>query len=92
MSLATDAIYRNKFEKINAIQHTRINAHSYKMVTYMQKLHHFCAIHTSDNGPRLAQDWAKSTRAIINYGRFINQFLPDIIKSIRQKICRQKYL
>ena len=31
----------------------------------------------------MVQDWAESTREIINYGRFIRQFPPDIIKSIR---------
>ena len=44
----------------------------------------------------IAQSWAESTREITNYGRFINQFPPNIIRSIRQferinkKICRQK--
>ena len=53
----------------------------------MQRLHCFCNIHIL---------WAKRTREPINYGIFINQFPPDIIKSIRQlerintKICRQK--
>ena len=41
----------------------------------------------------MAQSWAEST---CTYGRFINQFPPNIIRSIRQferinkKICRQK--
>ena len=44
----------------------------------------------------MAQDQAESTREPINYGRFINHFLPDIIKLIHElqrinkKICRQK--
>ena len=44
----------------------------------------------------MAQSWAESTWEINNYGRYINQFLPNIMKSIRQyekinkKICRQK--
>ena len=44
----------------------------------------------------MAQSRAESTREINNYGSYINQFLPNIIKSIRQyerinkKICRQK--
>ena len=44
----------------------------------------------------MAQSWTEITWEIINYGRFINQFLPNIIKSIRQferinkKIRRQK--
>ena len=43
----------------------------------------------------MAQDWAESTWVTISYGSFINQFLLDTIKSIRQlertytKICRQ---
>ena len=94
MSLATNAIHQNKFYKINAPQHSRINAHSYKVVMYMQRLHQFCNTQT----PMTAQDWAESTREIINYGRFINQFAPNIIKLIRQferinkKIRRQKCL
>ena len=43
----------------------------------------------------LAKNKPESTREPINYGRFINQFQPDIITSIWQleminiKICRQ---
>ena len=46
----------------------------------------------------MAQSWAESTWEITNYGRFINQFSPNIIRSIRQferinkKICTQKCL
>ena len=44
----------------------------------------------------MAQSWAESTWEITNYGRFINQFQRNIIRSIRKferinkKICRQK--
>ena len=44
----------------------------------------------------MAQSWAESTWEITNHGRFINQFPPNIIRSIRQfekinkKIYRQK--
>ena len=44
----------------------------------------------------MAQDQTKSTRVPISYRSFINQFLPDTIKSIQQlertytKMCRQK--
>ena len=44
----------------------------------------------------MAQSWAESTWQITNYGRFINQFPSNVIRSIRQferinkKICRQK--
>ena len=44
----------------------------------------------------MTQSWAESTWEITNYGRFINHFPPNIIRSIRQferinkKICRQK--
>ena len=32
----------------------------------------------------MAQSWVESTWEITNYGRFINQFPPNIIRSIRQ--------
>ena len=32
----------------------------------------------------MAQSWAESTWEITNYGRFINQFLLNIIRLIRQ--------
>ena len=32
----------------------------------------------------MAQNWAEITREIINYGRFINKFPPNIITSISQ--------
>ena len=37
----------------------------------------------------MAQDWAESIKVTISYGRFINQVLPDTIKSIQQleRIC-----
>ena len=44
----------------------------------------------------MAQSQAESTWEITNYGRFINQFPPNIIRSIEQferinkKICRTK--
>ena len=65
MYLTTDAIYRNKFLKVNATQYTSINTHSYKVVMYIQKLHHFC-------NPSSPDGWAESTWEIINFARFIN--------------------
>ena len=53
MTLATGAIHRNKYEKVNAIQHTSINVNSYKVIMYMQKLHSFCNTSSPDDGPRL---------------------------------------
>ena len=41
MSLVTDTIYRNNFFKVNGTQYNSTNAHSYKVVMYTQKLHHF---------------------------------------------------
>ena len=44
----------------------------------------------------MAQSWAESTWEITNYGRFINQFPPNIVRSIRKferinkKVCWQK--
>ena len=46
----------------------------------------------------MAQSWAESTWEINNYGKYINQFPPNTIKSIWQnerinkKICRQKII
>ena len=34
-----------------------MNAHSYKIVMYMQKLHHFRNTHNSDDGPRLGRKY-----------------------------------
>ena len=55
-------------------------------------LHRFCNISSPGDGPKLAE----STWEINNYGKYINQFPPNTIKSIRQyerinkEICRQK--
>ena len=65
---------------------------SYKVVMYIQKLHCFCNTSSPDDG----QSWAESTWEINNYGKYINQFTLNTIKSIWQyerinkKICRQK--
>ena len=58
MYLATGAIYRNKFRKVNATQDNGINTHSYKVVIYLQKLHSFCNTSSGDDGPR--SDWKYS--------------------------------
>ena len=39
--------------KVNAIQYTSINAHSYKVVMYTKKLPHFCNTSALDDGPSL---------------------------------------
>ena len=52
MSLATDAIHRNKF---NATQYNSTNAHFYKVVMYIQKLHHFCYTSSPDDGLKVGQ-------------------------------------
>ena len=80
MSLATDAIYRNKFKsKRYTLQRYRCSS-SYKVVMYIQKLHHFCNTSSPDDGPKSGRKYLEIT----NYGRFINQFPPNIIRSIRQ--------
>ena len=44
----------------------------------------------------MAQSWTESSRDAYNYGQYINQFPPNMIKEIREferiqkKICRQK--
>ena len=53
--LATDAIHWNKFE--NAKQYSSTNAHSYKVVIYWQKLHHFCNTSSPVDGPELGRKY-----------------------------------
>ena len=60
MSLATDAVYRNKFKKIDATQKNSINVHSHKLDMYMQKLHHFCNTLTPDGDPRLGRTFLRN--------------------------------
>ena len=88
MYLATDAIYTNKFRsKRYTLQLYR--RFSYKEGMYILKF----VVHPP---LMMAKSRAESTWEINNYGRFINQFPPNSIKSIRQyeminkKICRQK--
>ena len=57
MSLANDVIYRNKFRRVNTTQYTSINAHSYKVVMYLQKLHHFCKTTSHGDGLGLARKY-----------------------------------
>ena len=93
MSLATGTIYRNNFKSKHYTLQQYRHSSSYKVVMYIQKLHHFC-----NRSPPLmmAQSQAESTWKINNYGRYINQFPPNIMKSIQQyeritkKIWRQK--
>ena len=67
--------------------HKSTNTYSYKVVMFIQKPHHFCNTSSPDDGPKLAE----STWEITNYRRFINQFLMNIIRSIRQfKLINQK--
>ena len=56
MSLATDAIYRTD-SKVNATQYNSTDAHSYKVVMYIQKLHHFCNTSSPDDGPKLGKNY-----------------------------------
>ena len=76
MSLATDTIYRNTFKsKHYTLQQYR---RSYIVVMQKQKLHHYVI----DPPLMMAQSRAESTWDIYNYGKYINQFLPNTIKSI----------
>ena len=73
-------VYRNKFKnKRYTLQRYRRSS-SYKEVMYIQKLHPF-VIHPP---LMMAQSRAENTKEKNNYGRYINQFPPNIIKSIRQ--------
>ena len=57
MSLATDAIYQNKFES-NVTQAQQYRRSSYKVVMYIKKLHHFCNT-SSHDGPKLGRKYWK---------------------------------
>ena len=84
MSLAADTIYKNTFKS------KCFTLCSYIVVKQNQKLHHFCNRSSPDDGPRLSR---KYVGYIYNYGKYINQFLLNTIKSIQQyerinkKIC-----
>ena len=53
MYLATDVVYRTDFKsKRYTIQQYRRST-SYKVVMYIQKLHHFCNTSSPDDGPKL---------------------------------------
>ena len=54
--------------KVNATQYNSTNTHSYKVVMYLQKLHHFC----NTSSLMMAQGLAENTWEISNYRRFIN--------------------
>ena len=35
---------------------------TYKVVMYMQRSHHFCNIHTPDDGPRSAREYERENQ------------------------------
>ena len=43
--------------KVNATQYNSTNAHSYKVVMFRQKLHHFCNTSSPDDGPKLGRKY-----------------------------------
>ena len=57
MSLATDVIYRidSKSKRYTIQQYRRSS--SYKIVIYIQKLHHFCNTSPSDDDPKLGRKY-----------------------------------
>ena len=42
-----------QIRKVNATHYNSTNAHSYKVVMYIQKLHPFCNTSSPDDGPKL---------------------------------------
>ena len=46
-----------QIRKVNATQYNSTNAHSYKVVMYIQKLHHFCNTSSPDDGPQLGRKY-----------------------------------
>ena len=57
MSLATDTIKKKQMQKVNATQYNCTNGHSYKVVMYIQKLHHFCNTPSFDDDPKLSRKY-----------------------------------
>ena len=57
---------------------------------YIQKLHHFCNTSCVDDGPKSGRKFLE----INKYGRFINRFPQNIIRSIRlyERIDKKKYV
>ena len=55
MSLASNAIYRNKFEKQTLHNTTVQTLILKKIVMYIQKLHHFCNTFFTDDGLKLGR-------------------------------------
>ena len=87
MSLATDTIYRNTFKsKRYTLQRQR---RSYIVVMQKQKLHHFCNRFSPDDDSKLGRKYLGYIQLYIlywdiyNYGKYINQFPPNMIKAIR---------
>ena len=46
-----------QIQKVNATQYNSTNAHSYKEVMHIQKLHHFCNTFSPDDGPKLGRKY-----------------------------------
>ena len=50
-------IFSKYIQKVNATQYNSTNAHSYKVVTYIQKLHRFCNTYSPDDDPKLGRKY-----------------------------------
>ena len=46
-----------QIRKVNATQYNSTNAHSYKVVTYIQKLHHFYNRSFLEDSPKLGRKY-----------------------------------
>ena len=46
-----------QIRNVNAAQYNSTNTHSYKVVMYIQKLHHFCNRPSPDDGPNLGRKY-----------------------------------
>ena len=47
----------NQIWKVNATEYNSTKAHSYKVVMYIQKLHHFCNTSSADDDPKLGRKY-----------------------------------
>ena len=67
MSLATDVIYRTdlKSERYTILQYRRSS--SFKVVMYIQKLHHFCNTYSPDDGLKSGRKYLENNLSWMIY-------------------------
>ena len=92
MSLATDAIHRNKFKSKRYTLQRHRRSCSYKVVMYIQKLHHFCNRPSADDGQKSVRKYGGNKWLWKIYQPIPTEYykINTAIWKDQQKICRQK--